>query len=165
MQGKANDSVSSTSSPEAATRAGPSITKKTIDHLFAKLSALYGNKFADLWAGQDLVAVKATWRDAIADLTAEELRAGINALIVNGKAFPPTLPEFYAACRPPLSVPPVTDHRGLDRMAAKLGVSTANCYSYGTLRDKILDAVDKGQQEVPVEQRPEVQALPRRVAL
>jgi hypothetical protein len=129
LDAEAQQSQESSSRNPASTR--------MVEHLFAKFAAMYGVKFADHWEGADFVAVKATWAEALADLSRQEVVAGLRGLVVGGKPFPPTLPEFFALCRPRVEIPPVTDHRALDRMASRLGVSTGGCDSYYQLRQRI----------------------------
>lgn len=69
-----------------------------VDRLFARLWAMYGNRFAQMWAGQDMDAVKAIWRDELADLAPDEIRTGVAAC--KSRDWPPTLPEFVKLCRP-----------------------------------------------------------------
>jgi hypothetical protein len=114
---------------------------RLIERLFAKFAAMYGTKFADHWEGADFAEVKSTWAEALAGVGREEIVAGIRGLVASGKPFPPTLPEFYALCRPRVDVPPVNDHAALDQMAARLGVSTASCDSYYQLRQRILERI------------------------
>jgi hypothetical protein len=71
-----------------------------IERLFARLSAFYGSKFADMWRGCDLQAVKAVWAAELAGYSPEELARGIAACRM--RDWPPTLPEFMKACRPAL---------------------------------------------------------------
>lgn len=71
-----------------------------IERLFARLSGLYGSKFADLWRGCYIESVKQTWAEGLADLTADEIRRGLNACM--SREWPPTLPEFRKLCRPTL---------------------------------------------------------------
>jgi hypothetical protein len=112
---------------------------RTIENLFAKFAAIYGVKFADQWAGINHDAVKATWEQGLADLRRDEIVAGIQRLILCGKPFPPTLPEFYVMCRPRVDVPPEKDHDALDDMARKHGISTVGCASYHALRARIVE--------------------------
>lgn len=69
-----------------------------IDRLFARFEAYYGSRFADAWRGADVAMVKGVWAEKLAELTRDELAAGVQAL--DRCKFPPTLPEFYALCRP-----------------------------------------------------------------
>jgi hypothetical protein len=69
-----------------------------IDALFAKMSACYGNKFADMWRDGSMQAVKATWAQELGKLSREELAHGANALMT--QEWPPTLPQFIKLCKP-----------------------------------------------------------------
>lgn len=71
-----------------------------VERLFDRLSSCYGSKFADLWRGCDLVAVKRTWAEALATFRADEIKRGLDGCMT--KVFPPTLPEFLMLCRPPI---------------------------------------------------------------
>ncbi len=71
-----------------------------VDSLFAKFTAMYGNKFIDMWRGIDTDEVKSLWAKELAKLTVEELKAGVHALM--NREFPPTLPEFVKLCKPKL---------------------------------------------------------------
>lgn len=71
-----------------------------VDRLFARLSAMYGARFADMWGGLRQDAVKAVWAEDLADLTTEEVARGVD--LCRSAKFPPTLPEFRAMCRPPV---------------------------------------------------------------
>lgn len=62
--------------------------------------AFYGARFADAWRGTNADVVKAVWADELRDLLPEEWRRGVASL--RTRAFPPTLPEFLALCRPPI---------------------------------------------------------------
>ena len=71
-----------------------------VERLFARLSALYGARLADLWRGADLEEVKDVWAVELADLSGEEIARGLAAC--RDRKFPPTLPEFRELCRPPI---------------------------------------------------------------
>lgn len=73
------------------------------DWLFAKMAALYGARFADMWRGVDATEVRAEWTQALHDMRRDDLQRGIGALY--HARFPPTLPEFLDLCRPPAPVP------------------------------------------------------------
>lgn len=75
-----------------------SLPASWIDALFTKLSAFYGKHFADMWAGQDMLMVKAVWSDELDGLTREQLKHGFEAC--RRLKFPPTLPEFISLCQP-----------------------------------------------------------------
>lgn len=77
------------------------VPESWIDSLFARMSAMYGAKFADLWRGTDLAVVRRLWGVELASVSRDELKAGVDALVK--RPFPPTLPEFLALCRPPVN--------------------------------------------------------------
>jgi len=71
-----------------------------IERIFQRLTAFYGSRFADMWRGCDLEAVKSIWAQELAGFTKDELATGIAAC--RGLEWPPTLPTFMKLCRPPL---------------------------------------------------------------
>lgn len=82
--------------PEQSTRKPASLDN--VEALFAKFSAMYGTRFAQMWKGTDLSVVKTTWADALSGLTVREVRTGLDACKI--RPWPPTLPEFLSLCRP-----------------------------------------------------------------
>lgn len=71
-----------------------------VERLFARLSAMYGARFADMWSGLDMAKVKAAWAEDLGDLTLDEVTRGVSACKL--RDWPPTLPEFLSLCRPSL---------------------------------------------------------------
>ena len=71
-----------------------------IDRLFGRFSAMYGARFADMWAGVELSVVKSVWADDLSAMTTDEIARGVEAC--KSTKFPPTLPEFVSMCRPPI---------------------------------------------------------------
>lgn len=69
-----------------------------VDRLFAKLSSMYGARFADLWNGTNIDEVKATWSDSLSGFHVENIARAIKILTENNP-FPPTLPEFISLCK------------------------------------------------------------------
>jgi len=70
----------------------------SIERLFARMEALYGNRFLEMWSRSDMAEVKRVWADEMGKFSAMNLRKGFRALI--DRTFPPTLPEFLADCKP-----------------------------------------------------------------
>ena len=70
-----------------------------ISKIFDHMSGLYGSKFADLWRGTDLEAVKRIWAEKLAGFQPmpKAIKEALDAL--DNKPFPPTLPEFIGLCR------------------------------------------------------------------
>jgi hypothetical protein len=70
-----------------------------VDRLFARLHAMYGKAWLDLWANADMGNVKAVWSDSLRNASMGEMRLALAELEKNGSPFPPNLPEFSALCR------------------------------------------------------------------
>ena len=87
-----------------------------IERLFARMSATYGARFADMWANLDLAEVKATWRAGLAGISDEGLKRGVSKLPFC--PHPPDLPAFRRLCegQPATYRPPVAlaDNRRAD---------------------------------------------------
>lgn len=57
---------------------------------------MYGNKFADMWAGIELADVKKCWADELRIFSVDQVGKAVDGLKLNN--FPPTLPEFLQLC-------------------------------------------------------------------
>lgn len=77
------------------------VPQRWVDDLFARMSGMYGSKFADLWRGVDLTVVRKMWGQELAKLSKDELKFGVQTLM--SRPFPPTLPEFVSLCKPPVN--------------------------------------------------------------
>lgn len=72
-----------------------------VEGLFTQMSYAYGKHFADMWAGlngKQVEEMKGYWAMKLGTLSDEELLRGYSTL--DTRAWPPTLPEFIALCRP-----------------------------------------------------------------
>lgn len=69
-----------------------------IDRLFARLAALYGKHWLELWADVPMDDVKDAWRDALHGVTAGMIRSALEHC-QRHNTFPPTCPEFVSLCR------------------------------------------------------------------
>ncbi|MFZ6755771.1 hypothetical protein ACO0K9_01010 [Undibacterium sp. Ji50W] len=76
----------------------PDVWMDWTSKLFKFMEACYGNKFLDMWASADLVAVKRVWALTLMTLTRDELMRGRQGLMT--RDWPPALPEFVKMCRP-----------------------------------------------------------------
>jgi len=79
-----------------------------VERLFSRFVALYGSaKVAAMWADANVAEVKAVWSEELGRFDADTLRSAMQAIVDSGREWPPTLPEFVAAChqarRPPSS--------------------------------------------------------------
>lgn len=71
-----------------------------VERLFARFEAMYGAKFSAAWQGCNLSNVKAVWAEDLGGYSGQEISAGIAKC--REMDWPPTLPEFLKACRPPI---------------------------------------------------------------
>ena len=78
---------------------------------------MYGNKFADMWAGVDLEDVKKCWSDELRIYSIDQVGAAVDGLKVNN--FPPTLPEFLQLCAASKAKANVTYTQAVPRLQAK----------------------------------------------
>ena len=91
--------------------AGRLSMSRLVERIFKRMAEIYGARFADMWDGvTDFDSVKAEWGDALTGYTVEEIKLGVESC--RRRAWPPTLPEFLAMCRPP------PDYERLYRQAA-----------------------------------------------
>lgn len=77
----------------------PPLEKAWIDRIFALMACIYGRKFSDMWAGQDADMVKAVWAEKLAGFHErhDAIKYALDCL--EGREWPPTLPEFLSDCR------------------------------------------------------------------
>lgn len=69
--------------------------------IFAKMQLDYGKKFTDQWGATNPDALNAHWVSELTGYTPREIKRGLAAM--DGKDWPPTLPEFKKMCRAPLN--------------------------------------------------------------
>lgn len=74
----------------------PALPVEWVEKIFTLMACTYGNKFADLWSGQDMQTVKAHWAKKLGGFTGTAIAKAIYSL---DKPFPPTLPEFIELCK------------------------------------------------------------------
>lgn len=70
---------------------------KTAAKLWLRMAEIYGHK----WSSQMGDTPTELWSMALSGLSGDEIREGLKSCITNGNAWPPSLPEFLAMCRPP----------------------------------------------------------------
>lgn len=68
--------------------------------MIARYGALWTNSHGTAPTGFD----QAEWREAIADLTEDEIRSGFRADLDRGSDFPPSSAKLRVMCRPPQPV-------------------------------------------------------------
>lgn len=73
---------------------------RAIERLFARFAAMYGDAaMKRMWGQQSAEAVKGIWAVSLSRFSMEQMLNGLRVLEDAGKSFPPTLPEFIAACQ------------------------------------------------------------------
>ena len=63
------------------------------------MTAIYGHRWTSQYG--DCNAAMEIWQKGLSDLTAEELGAGLRAMLNRDDPWPPSLPEFRGLCKPP----------------------------------------------------------------
>ncbi len=67
-----------------------------VERLFARLTAMYGNRFIDMWRDINMADVKSCWADELRVFSVDQIGMAIEGL--KAFPFPPTLPEFLQLC-------------------------------------------------------------------
>lgn len=69
------------------------------DRIFATMLAHYGNRFTDMWRDANIADVKAVWADKLGGFAdrPDAIKYALGCL--EGREWPPSLPEFLADCR------------------------------------------------------------------
>lgn len=113
-----------------------------VKKIFSKFEGRYGSLFLDRWRGCDMANVMATWAEELAGFEDQPERIAYALRSLADQQFPPTLPEFIAACRraptkaagPALTHQPTPEERQRSRESAE-AVSRA-------LKAKSSDGID-----------------------
>jgi hypothetical protein len=92
------------------------LPERWIEKMFDKMLLDYGKKFTDQWGGADTGALIAHWSREMASYTGPEIKRGLAAM--EGRDWPPTLPEFKKLCRPPVD-PLVSYYQAVEGMSAR----------------------------------------------
>lgn len=88
------------------------LPEKWIDKIFQRMEGRYGSLFLDRWRGCDMDNVRAVWADELAGFVDQPERIAYALRVLSDSQFPPTLPEFKAACRnAPTKELPRLDHK------------------------------------------------------
>lgn len=76
-----------------------SLPPRIVNYIFATMDALYGARFADMWRHSNIDAVKQVWADRLGGFASQPQTIRAALISLEGKPFPPTLPEFITMCR------------------------------------------------------------------
>ena len=68
-----------------------------VERIFARMSAMYGRLFAEMWAGTDLGEVKAIWADDLSPFCGTQIAWAMEQC--KTRDLPPTLPMFRGLCQ------------------------------------------------------------------
>ena len=60
------------------------------------MAEIYGHKWTSAYGEKPVD----TWVDGLGDMAPQEIANGLQACLVNGDPWPPSLPEFRQLCRP-----------------------------------------------------------------
>lgn len=94
-------------SSQALTLAGNEYSNKVISRLWAHMGMIYGHK----WISQYGKTPAAIWIAGLSDLSADEIKAGVNECATKADGWPPNLPEFRALCRVTVAPTPQAHRR------------------------------------------------------
>lgn len=78
----------------------PPLPDEWVERIFQRMENYYLSLWKDRFGTFPRERVKQAWAEELAGYTANEIKRGLDA--AKGMKFPPTLPEFLTACRPPL---------------------------------------------------------------
>ena len=96
MTERTSHAVAPTRSPGLPAKA--SLTTKTVERIFAKLAAIYGSRFADLWQGVNVAEAKATWSEYLGRFSVDTIALALDDCATKYE-YPPNLPQFFALCK------------------------------------------------------------------
>lgn len=88
-------------------------SEKVIERLWSHMAMIYGHR----WSTQYGTSPPAAWRLGLAELSADEIKRGMDACVTTGDGWPPNLPEFRKLCLDTSAVVPAC-HRPAKPFAA-----------------------------------------------
>lgn len=77
------------------------VSAAILTEFFAQMAALYGHTWTSQYVRGDDDSLRlsmAAWREALAGLSPQQVRAGIKADVLRGAEWPPSAPAFRALC-------------------------------------------------------------------
>ena len=111
----------------------PMLPVSWVDKIFSTMLAHYGSKFSDMWRDADIADVKAVWAEKLGGFRERPscLKYALDCL--DGRQWPPTLPEFISDCRrAPTPVVRQIEHKlsdeDIDRNKARLKSISESLY-------------------------------------
>lgn len=76
------------------------LSERIARKLWQRMLELYGRQWEASYGHVDGDAFPA-WRDALAELSADQVKRGLDSVIAEGNEFPPNLIKFLRLCRTP----------------------------------------------------------------
>lgn len=73
------------------------LPRQIIDRIWTRMAEIYGHKWTSNFGDHDH---DDTWARALADLSNDDLKRGLAGCLYRPDAWPPSLPEFRALCKP-----------------------------------------------------------------
>lgn len=92
------------------------LSRSLVEQISAAMLYTYGKRFTDLWGPTKPEVWLSHWANSLAGYTVEEIKRGLAAL--DGREWPPTLPEFKRLCRPPVD-PQAAFYEALEGVQAR----------------------------------------------
>lgn len=99
----ASHALQNESQRPVGTPCAPLMSEKLLVALWVKMGHLYGHRWTATFGESamfngDLSDVARTWASGLAGVTGEQIAVGLKACSESADGWPPTLPEFRAAC-------------------------------------------------------------------
>lgn len=79
------------------------IPQAWMERLFSRLAASYGNRLSNMWGDCPQADIIDAWRTGLEGFTGEQIKAGLTKMLDAHPDWPPTLGQFRALCRPPVT--------------------------------------------------------------
>ena len=79
-----------------SSESGKPAASTMMDFLWGRMTEIYGHK----WTSSYGTKPTDVWSKQLSALSRDDLKRGVTVCMTNGEAWPPSLPEFLAMCRP-----------------------------------------------------------------
>ena len=97
MTSYANAQTNLQAAPVVVRELSTDVQLRWIERVFARLLAIYGDRFASMWAHTDKDEMKQVWAEALGGFTSEQIADALKICLDEPHA--PNLPMFLAYCR------------------------------------------------------------------
>lgn len=93
---------------EAATSSRAKPSASLADYVWLSMGTAYGHRWTSAYGDDSRAAAGRVWATALADMSRDQVDAGLRACLTSADPWPPTLPEFRAKC---LGIPTLAEVR------------------------------------------------------